>query len=84
MDPKVYGDGTCAIPACKSRARGLMCAFHWSRVPRSLRKDVEWAFDQWCHGEGTLADLRHVQNAAVWAVTGDPIHGPTLCGPPEL
>ena len=60
-----------------------MCGLHWSRVPKGLRRDVQWAFDQWCRGEGTLADLRHVQNAAVAAVTGKPAHKPTLCGPPE-
>lgn len=82
--PKVYGDGSCAVPGCKSRAAGLMCGLHWSAVPRSLRRDVEWAFDQWCHGKRTLADLRCVQNAAVAAVTGKSAPEPTLLGPEEL
>jgi hypothetical protein len=50
------GPNVCQIPGCAFRLplRYLMCAKHWSEVPRYLQREVALSLGEWLSGKTTL------------------------------
>jgi hypothetical protein len=78
-EPLVYGNGRCAVCGSEARLGRLMCPPHWAQVPRRRKDALYAALRAWDASEGTLAQVRDAQNAAIEAVTGEH-REPTLEG----
>lgn len=63
-----YGFGHCAVCSRSVRAGMLMCPAHWRQVPPSLQREVYAQLGRWNAGDGSLADLRAAQDAAVASI----------------
>lgn len=61
----------CPVAGCKNHVMSsslLMCRDCWRKVPISIRRAVNDAWDRYQAGSGTLDQLRRAQNLAIGSV----------------